>query len=285
MAAESVRVSRPGRSDRRLPTPASVVTSFWRHRHLIFSLAKRDVLGRYRGSSLGLLWALLSPVLQLATFTFVFGTIFESRWDVELRSKGEFALLLFAGLVVFFFFADCINRAPGLVFENVSYVKRVVFPLEILPWVASLSGLFQAALNTLVLLAAYLLVVGLPPWTALAIPLLFVPLTLVVTGLSWFLASIGVYLRDVRQFVPVLTTLVMFLCPIFYPLAAVPESFRHWIGLNPLAWIVEQTRGALFFARAPSPAGLVVATAVGWTVAWLGLAWFARTRRGFADVV
>lgn len=275
----------PGLSGRALPSPFEVFGSFWRHRHLVVSLARRDILARYRGSTLGVLWALLSPMLQLATFTFVFGTIFESRWDTVLRSKSEFALLLFAGLIAFFYFSDCINRAPALVLDNEAYVKRVVFPLEVLPWVSALSALFQASINALVLLAAYLLVLGIPPWTALLVPLLVVPLTLVIMGFSWLLASLGVYLRDVRQLVPVLTTLVMFLCPIFYPLSAVPEPFRRAIVLNPLTWVVDQIRGALFFGRVPDPVGLVIAVAAGWGVAWLGLAWFARTRRGFADVV
>jgi len=265
--------------------PGAVLQSFWSHRYLVLQLARRDVLGRYRGSSLGLVWALLTPLLSLATFTFVFGTIFQSRWGVDVGSKSHFALVLFTGLIAYNFFSEALNRAPSLVLENVTYVKRTLFPLEVLPWVATLSGLFHAALSATVLVAAYVLLVGVPPASALLIPLLFVPLALVVTGISWFLASVGVYLRDLKQFVPVLMTLVLFLSPVFYPLSAVPESFRSVVGLNPLSWIVEQSRAALFAGQPPDLRGFVVAIAAGWISAWLGLVWFQRTRKGFADVV
>jgi lipopolysaccharide transport system permease protein len=262
-----------------------VVGSFWRHRRLALQLARRDVLARYRGSSLGLAWALASPLLMLAVFTFVFSVVFESRWDVALESRAEFALLLFAGLLVFWLFSDCANRAPGLLLENASYVKRVVFPLEILPWVALLGALFHTAVSAAVLLAAYALWIGLPPWTVAWVPLLFLPLALMVLGLSWFLASVGIYLRDVKQIVPVAVLMVMFLSPVFYPLSAVPPAFRPAILANPLTWIIESVRGALFFGRAPGLGAVALATAAGWLVAWAGLLWFAKTRKGFADVV
>ena len=276
---------RPPRGSRVLASPLAVFSSFWTHRHLLLALVRRDILSRYRGSFLGLAWAFLSPIALLMTFTFVFGTIFESRWDVELASKIQFALLLFAGLIAFWFFSDCVSRAPGIVLENSSYVKRVRFPLEILPWVIVLSALFQAALNSLVLLGAYVVVLGVPSATAWATPVLLVPLLLATLGISWLFASVGVYVRDLRQFVPVLTTLMMFLAPLFYPLSAVPEGFRRIILLNPLSWVVESIRGALFFGQLPDLGHLLVVTLCGWLMAWFGLLWFRGTRKGFADVV
>jgi lipopolysaccharide transport system permease protein len=248
-------------------------------------LAKRDVKTRYRGSMLGVLWAFLSPFLMLAVFTFVFSTIFESRWDVELRSRWDFALLLFTGLIPFWFFSECVSRAPELMFENASYVKRVVFPLEILPWVTALSGLFHAFLSGLVLLLTYGLLIDTPPWTLVLAPVVFLPLLLLVLGISWLLASMGVFFRDLRQIVPVIVMLFMFLSPIFYPAAALPEWFRFYIELNPLATIIEQLRGLLFFERLPDWRGLAITLGLSWGVAWLGLWWFERTRSGFADVV
>jgi lipopolysaccharide transport system permease protein len=262
-----------------------VFTSFWRHRHLILRLTRREVQAKYRGSLLGLLWALLSPLLLLAVFTFIFSTVFEMRWDVEIRSRSDFALLLFSGLICFWLFSECVSRAPELVFENVSYVKRVVFPLEVLPWVALLSGVFHAALSSLVLLAAYVVWLGTPPWTAALVPILFLPLLLVIMGLSWFLASLGVFLRDTKQIVPVVVTMLMFLSPIFYPLSAIPESFQGFVQLNPLAYIIEEIRAALFYGRLPAWLPFGLAAASGWLVAWLGLVWFQITRKGFADVV
>jgi len=279
------RTAGVARRHRYAATPLSVFETAWRRRGLVFELARRDVASRYRGSFLGVLWALLSPFLTLAVFTFVFTTIFESRWGVAVGSRWDFALLLFAGLIVFWFFADCVNRAPGLMFENASYVKRVVFPLEILPWVAVLNGLFHAALSAIVLGVASVVAKGALPWTAVATPLLFLPLVLWVLGLSWLLASMGVFLRDLKQIVPVVVTLLLFLSPIFYPLSAVPDWFRAYIELNPMAWVIEQVRGGLFFGRLPSWQSFAIAMVSGWLVAWLGLVWFQKTRKGFADVV
>jgi len=266
-------------------SPAAVFTSFWNDRSLIFKLAKREVQARYRGSLLGMAWALLNPLLSLAVFTFVFSTVFQSRWDVPVESKADFALLLFAGLIVFWFFSDCVSRAPALMLENGTYIKRVVFPLEILPWVVILSSLFHTALSTAVLMGAYLLVAGPPPSTALLLPLVFVPMILFVVGLCWFLASAGVYLSDLKQIVPVLVMLMLFVSPIFYPISATPEWFRFYVNLNPLAQIIEEARGALFYARPPSWPLLALFTLAGWAVAWLGLVWFQLTRKGFADVI
>lgn len=265
--------------------PLVVFTTLWKHRVLILELTRRDVTAKYRGSLLGLLWSLLSPLLMLAAFTFVFTIIFESRWDVAVESRWSFALVLFTGLIVFWFFSDCVNRAPSLMFENVTYVKRVVFPLEILPWVVALSGGLQAILSALVLLVAHVLLIGVPPHTALLAPLILFPLVLLVLGLCWFLASLGVFLQDMRQIVPVIVMLFLFLSPVFYPMSAVPDWFRFYVELNPLAVTIEQVRGVLFFDRTPSWIDLCESLAIGWTVAWLGLSWFEATRRGFADVL
>lgn len=283
MTAELRAPSARGRPTR--VGPGSVFTTCFRHRALVLELAKRDVKTRYRGSLLGVVWAFLSPLLMLVVFTFVFSTIFESRWNLELRSRWDFALLLFSGLIPFWFFSECVSRAPELMFQNASYVKRVVFPLEVLPWVTALSGLFHTLLSGLVLLFAYSLLIGIPPWTLVLAPLIFLPLLLMVLGISWLLASMGVFFRDLRQIVPVIVMLFMFLSPIFYPAAALPEWFRFYIELNPLAAIIEQLRGLLFFDRLPDWRGLGISMGVSWLVAWLGLWWFEKTRGGFADVV
>lgn len=270
----------------RTPHPLAVFTSAWRHRDVVARLAAREVLARYRGSLLGILWSFLNPLLLLAAFTFVFSVVFESRWDVSTGGRADFALVLFAGLVVYWCFSDCAGRAPDLVLENAALVKRVVFPLEVLPWVVLLAALFHACVGVGVLLAARLaLGGGAPPPTALLFPLVLAPVALLSLGCSWFLASLGVYVRDVRQVVPVGLTLLLFLSPIFYPLEAVPDGMRTAVALNPLALLVEQMRGVLLFGRVPDPAALLAVTLSGWGVAWLGLVWFTRTRRGFADVL
>lgn len=265
--------------------PLALFRSSWQHRRLILRLAKREVAARYRGSMLGVVWAVLTPLLMLAVYTFVFTTIFQARWGTAGDSRGEFALLLFCGLILFTVFSECVNRAPGLLLENVSYIKKVVFPLEILPVVGLVVALFNAALSFAILALFYLIVLGLPPLTVLLLPLVLAPLCLMTLGVSWFLAASGIFLRDLRQVVGVGVSVLMFLSPIFYPITAVPERFRAVIHLNPLTGILEQARDLLFWGRIPSVQEWGLATLAGFLCAWLGYAWFAKTRRGFADVV
>lgn len=266
-------------------TPKEMLASLWRHRELIAAMTKREVLGRYRGSAMGLLWSFFNPVFMLAVYTFVFSVVFNARWSGGGESKTEFALVLFSGLIVFNLFAECITRAPGVVLSNINYVKKVVFPLEILPVVALLSALFHSAVSLAVWLLAYLILFGIPHPTALYLPLIVLPLILFIMGLSWALASLGVYLRDVTQFIGLITTILMFLSPIFYPATALPEAYRHLLFLNPMTPVIEQTRGVLYFGTSPDLGMLAVYWAATSIIAWLGFAWFQKTRKGFADVL
>ena len=265
--------------------PVEMFASLWRHRELVKASAKREVLGRYRGSFLGLLWSFLNPLFMLAVFTFVFSVIFQARWGGGSGSKTEFALVLFAGLLVYNLFAECINRAPSLILSNTNYVKKVVFPLEILPFVGLLSALFHTLISLGVWLIAYALFFGIPHLTVLYLPLVLLPFCLFLMGLSWGLASLGVFLRDVSQFIGLLTTVLMFMSPIFYPATAFPEDYRYILYLNPLTTVVEQTRNVLFWGQTPDFIILGVYWVVTLGIAWLGFAWFQKTRKGFADVL
>lgn len=266
-------------------TPIEMCTSLWRNRELIKASTKREVLGRYRGSFLGLLWSFFNPLFMLVVFTFFFSVIFQARWDGGTGSKTEFALVLFAGLIVFNLFAECINRAPSLILSNTNYVKKVVFPLEILPFVGLLAALFHALISLIVWLLAYVLFFGVPHITVLYVPLVLFPFCFFLMGLSWALASFGVFLRDVSQFMGALTLALMFLSPIFFPTTAFPEEYRHILYLNPLTTVVEQMRDVLFWGNKPDFFNLVVYWVVTLGVAWLGFAWFQKTRKGFADVI
>lgn len=248
-------------------------------------MVRRDIVGRYRGSIMGLAWSFFNPLLMMAVYTFVFSVVFQARWNPASDSKAEFALILFAGLFVFNLFAECVNRSPGLILSNVNYVKKIIFPLEILPWVALGSALFHMLISFTVWLAFYLVILGLPPPTLLLLPLLLLPLLLLTLGLSWLFASLGVYLRDIAQLVGLLTTMLLFLSPIFYPISALPEAYRVLLRLNPIALGIEQARNALVFGMAPQWDSFVLYLAVATLVAWLGFAWFQKTRRGFADVL
>lgn len=265
--------------------PTEMFASLWRSRGLIQASAKREVLGRYRGSTLGLLWSFLNPLFMLTIYTFVFSVVFKARWNAGSDSKTEFALVLFAGLIVFNLFAECINRAPGLILANPNYVKKVVFPLEILPVVTLLSALFHGLISLGVWLWAYLVFFGPPHATVLYLPLVILPLFFFIMGLSWALASLGVFLRDVSQLIGVMITVLMFLSPIFYPATALPEDYRHLLYLNPLTPVIEQTRDVLFWGKSPDFTMLGIYWVASVLIAWLGFAWFQKTRKGFADVL
>lgn len=266
-------------------SPVACATSLWRHRGLVASLAQRDVLGRYRGSALGLLWSFVTPLLMLAVYTFVFGIVFGSRWSAASESRAEFALVLFVGMMVFNLFSECLTRAPALVLNNANYVKRVVFPLEILPWVTLAAALFHFAVSLLVWVAAFAVINGPPPPTALLLPVVLLPIVLVTIGLTWLFASLGVFLRDVGQFMNVLVMALLFLAPVFYPVAAVPEGLRRWIYVNPLTIPIEMARDVLYWGRLPGASAWVISVIAGTLVAWAGFAWFQKTRKGFADVL
>jgi len=262
-----------------------MVLSLYKNRQLIVQMTTREVVGRYRGSIMGLAWSFFNPLLMLAVYTFVFSVVFKARWGAGSDSKTEFALLLFAGLIVFNLFAECINRAPGLIIANVNYVKKVVFPLEILPLVALGSALFHTLISLVVWLIAYIFIFGLPHITILLLPFVFFSLLLFTMGVSWGLSSLGVYLRDVSQFVGIVTTVLMFLSPIFYPASALPEKYRQFLLLNPLFPVIEQTREVLFWGKVPNLIVLSLCMLISIVVAWLGFAWFQKTRKGFADVL
>lgn len=266
-------------------TPMAMFRSLRQNRSLIFALIKREVAGRYRGSMLGLVWSFVNPVLLLAVYTFVFSEVFKARWGVGVGSKSEFAIALFSGLIVFNVFAECFNRAPGLMLSNVNYVKKVVFPLEILPVVALGTAIFHLIVSMLVWVLFFVLCMGVPSPVALLFPLAFLPLMFFSLGVGWFLASLGVYLRDISQFTNILTTVLMFMSPIFYPISALPKAYQGMMLLNPLTTVIEQTRNLLMWGRAPDWKLLVVYTLVMLVVACLGFAWFQRTRKGFADVL
>lgn len=266
-------------------TPVEMVASLWRNRSLIHASAKREVLGRYRGSALGLLWSLFNPLFMLTVYTFVFSVVFNARWGGGSSSKVEFALVLFVGLIVFNLFSECINRAPGLILSNPNYVKKVVFPLEIQPIVALLVALYHALISLGVWLAAYSMLFGVPHATAFLLPMVILPFALLIMGLSWALASLGVFLRDVSQFIGVVVPILMFLSPIFYPASALPESYRHLLYINPLTPVIEMTRDVLFWGELPDFTMLAIYWLATGVIAWLGFAWFQKTRKGFADVL
>lgn len=255
------------------------------HRVLIASLTRRELEARFRGSMLGLVWLVIFPVMMLSIYAFVFGVIFKARWGIDGGDDSQYAMVLFVGLIVFNIFAECIGRAPILVTSNVSYVTKVVFPLVILPWPILIVALIQACISLAVWVVAHLLLLGIPPVTGLLLPVVLLPFILFLLGVSWFLASLGVFLRDISQVIPIIVTVMLFMSPIFYPVSVVPEVFRPIYMLNPITYAVELARDVLFFGVLPDPLMLGVFTLGSAAIAVLGFAWFNRTSKGFADVL
>ena len=267
-------------------SPVEMVASFWRNRQLILQMSKREAIGRYRGSVMGMAWSFFNPLLMLVIYTFVFSVVFKARWGIGAdESKTDFAIILFVGLIVHGLFAECVNRAPGLIISNVNYVKKVVFPLEVLPWVAFGSALFHTVISLFVLLLAQLVLNQHIPLTAAFLPFVLTPLVLGTMGLVWFLAALGVYLRDVSQVTGMFTTVMLFISAVFFPTTALPERYQHWLQFNPLAVIIEQSRSVLIFGQLPSVAAWLLMMSLGLVMAWAGFAWFQKTRKGFADVL
>ncbi|VVO65866.1 ABC transporter permease [Pseudomonas fluorescens] len=259
------------------------------HRHLIFQMTKREVIGRYRGSVLGLLWSFLNPLMMLSVYTFVFSVVFKSRWGITPagteESKTMFAIMLFTGLIVHAVFAEVINRSPSIVLSNVNYVKKVVFPLEVLPVITMGGALFHGLISLSVLILAYTIFQGIPHLTILLVPVVMLPLIVLTLGLAWILASLGVYLQDVGQTTGIITTIMLFLSPVFFPLSSLPEQYRGLILLNPLTFIIEQMREVIIWGRIPDFMGLGTYLIVSVFIAAAGYAWFQKTRSGFADVL
>jgi lipopolysaccharide transport system permease protein len=265
---------------------ASLARSMWSNRQLILQMTKRDVIGRYKGSVMGVMWSLFNPLFLLLIYTFVFSVVFKARWGTDLPdSKSQFATLLFVGMIVHGLFAETLNRAPGLILGNVSYVKKIVFPLEILPVVAIGAALFHALVSVLVLLIAFVVFNGYLQWTTVFLPLILLPLLVLTLGAAWALASLGVYLRDVAQPISLIMTVLLFASPVFYPITALPERIRPWLMLNPLTFVIEQTRAILIFGQLPDWTGLAAYSLVSVLIAWAGYAWFQKTRKGFANVL
>lgn len=265
--------------------PVTILKSSWTHNYLIRTLLQREILGRYQGSVLGIFWSFLNPVIMLAIYTFVFSVVFKARWHSGGDSKTEFALLLFAGLLVFNLFSECITRAPTLISGNVNYVKKVVFPLEVISLVSVLAALFHFLIGMSVWVVAYVLLYGFPSLCIISIPLILIPLLLLVMGVSWILSSIGVFLKDISQVVSVVVTVLMFLSPIFYPASALPEAYQSLLLLNPLTPIIEMMRGAMFFGQWPDLSLLTISTLVGCSFSYAGFYLFQTLRKGFADVL
>lgn len=270
----------------RLLWPGIAFSRLWRHRDLIAQFTGREAAMRHKGTNLGLAWAVAQPLLMLAVYTFLFGVVFQFRWGrLEGGGNPEFALTFFCGLIVFAVFQECANKSTSLIMERPNLVRRVVFPLEILPAVVLGSALLYMVIEAALLILCKGIFFRAVSPTAFFFPLVLIPLIMLSLGAGWFLSALGVFIRDIRQVVFVCTQMLFFLTPIFYPLDMVPEQYRWFIELNPLTHIVENARRTLLWGMTPDWGSLAVVTVFTAIVMQLGYAWFSRARRSFADVV
>ncbi len=265
--------------------PLGPLLTMVEHRGLIKRLGWREIEALYRGTWLGICWFLIQPLLLLGVYTIVFSMIFKSRIAGADAGPATPALMIFTGLIIFGIFSETIGRAPKLMRSNRVYVKQLIFPVEILPVVALTSALFQALLSFALLMVAYFIFEGWPPLALVMVPLIVAPIVLMTLGFSWFLASLGVFVQDVGPLVGVILRMMLFLCPIFYSLDAIGLPYRYAIMANPITSAVSLSRAALFAGDWPDPVHLVVYWVVGLLVAWLGFAWFMKTRKAFGDVL
>lgn len=279
------------RSARRLPIAdllnvVSITRHLWRYRDLIRQFTAREVMVRHKGTSLGLAWAVMQPLLTLVIYTFIFGFVFQNKWGkLGGFEWADFSLHFFAGFVVMSVFIDTVNRSPAFVTEHPNLVRKVVFPLEILPVTATGASLVYAGFGLVLVLIATAGLAQTVSWTIVFFPLVLAPLVMMTLGVSWFFASLGAFIRDFKQVVPVLTQLVFFMTPVFYDVNKIDERFRWVIRMNPLTLVVENARRTLLWSEMPNWMELAVLYAVGVVVLVLGYAWFAKSKRGLADVL
>lgn len=273
-------------SVRQYANPIKMVRNLWSHRELIYQFTKRQVLQRYKGSYLGILWSFVTPLALLLVYTFVFSVIFKARWQgMETDGHAEFALVLFTGLIAFNIFSETIMAAPNLITTNPNYVKKVVFPLEILVVSTLGSAVINSLFSLVILIIGILLVMGSIPWTIILLPLMYAPLLLLCLGLGWFFASLGVFIRDIGHLLGVVVQMLFFLTPIFYPLEAIPYPYRYLILVNPLTFIVNHFRRVTLFGQMPDWGEFGLMTFLTGVVCLLGYIWFMKSKKTFADVI
>ena len=258
--------------------------TLWRHRSLVLELTKREFSGRYRGSFGGVVWSFAQPLFLLTVYTIAFGVILKSRWGFS-GGTAEYALMLFAGLIVFNAFSECLSKSTTLITDNPNFVKKVVFPLELLPVITVATALIHALIGVAVWIVGYALLFGTPKPTVILFPLILICFVPILLGLGWLLSSLGVIVRDISQLTGMLNHTLLFLTPIFYSIEAAPPLLQNLLILNPLTFVIEQFRLVLYYGQTPALKGLVVYFVLASLFAWVSLVLFKRLRPTFADMV
>lgn len=265
---------------------SALIRAFKSNQHLLKQLIWRDIISRYQGSMLGILWSFATPLLMLGVYSLVFGVIFKSRFNgASSAVEPNFALILFSGLILHGFVSECLNRSPSIIIQHISYVKKVVFPLEILPIIIVFSSIFHLLISLIILFAGLLLTQGFLPFSALWVIVLIAIYTPLLLGIAWILSALGTYLRDISQLMQLFSTILLFLSPIFYPASALPQWLQPYLFLNPLTIAVEQWRGAIINGVTPNMLHLLIILLLNILIMRFGFWLFQRMRGGFADIL
>jgi lipopolysaccharide transport system permease protein len=265
--------------------PLGPFRAFVESREIVFQLTRQRLVRRFRGSFMGFVWLIVSPAVTLALYTLVFGVMLKNRWRVESSDTGEYALLLYLGLCVYWFFSELVSEAPALILNNPTYVKKVVFPTESLLWVLVCYGLALTFLRVAVFFVACLWMQGSIPVTALLVPFVWIPLILIAVGTGWILAALGTLVKDVGEIVGLVLMAMFFLSPVLYPIETIPESVRWVAQLNPVTLPIQQTRDLAYFGTLPDAVIWLIQLGASALVAWCGFLFFRRSKRVFGDVV
>jgi len=286
MSDETIHINATPISAWRYVNPLTSVNNLLSYRDLILQFTIREIQGRYKGTYLGIIWAFIQPLLLLVVYTFVFTVVFKAKWGVIANeSRAEYALTIFCGMVIYGIFSECVARAPSLILANPNYVKKVIFPLEILPLSVLGLSLFNGAIGLLIYQIGALLLLFRIPLSLLYVPLILLPLVMLSLGLSWFLSALGVFIRDIGQTINIIITVLFFMSPIFYPLSRVPEQFHIVMRLNPLTNIIEDAHRTIIWGQPPDWLWWGITLIISYLVMQMGYVWFMKSKRAFADVI
>ncbi|MBX9670738.1 MAG: ABC transporter permease [Candidatus Obscuribacterales bacterium] len=262
----------------------AALLNLWNLRNLISLMVHRDFTGRYKGSLLGALWPLLNPLGHMFLYTFLFNVILQVRFGKN-AGTGDFALYLMCGFLPWSAMAESIASSTTKVLELPNLVKRVVFPLETLPLIVSISSFLSGSISiVLLILFAAFRQHGLHS-TILFVPLIFIPHFLFTAGLSWFFGSLGVFVRDCRHFIALALSAWMYMTPILYPPERMPAHLQFLLWLNPMAGIITDYRHVIIEGQLPNFAWYAEYSLVSLVVFLLGFHFFYKTKHSFADIV
>ncbi len=271
-----------------LISPFSPWRTLQKNRYFFQQITARNIQNKFKGSYLGAIWLVILPLLMLTIYSFVFCVIFKNRWGMVMESKDSklmYALMLFCGMAVYNIFSESVSGGVSSISDRVNFVKKITAPLELLPLASVASAAIISLLWFSILSCGVFFVLGTLPATIAYFPLLLLPVVLFSSGFAWLVASLGVYIRDLGQLIPILLQIFFFLTPIFYSQDMLPEPYRTMMNYNPLAIMIEHARMIFIRGKLPPENEILGLFILSYLIFELGYLWFMKTKRGFSDVL